>query len=199
MFERLESINRVILSIGHGGINGEEYDPGAINAKTKEKENIEAKQITIKLSQYLVNAGITVLVVPDFSLKRTIAYINAVGDAHTDWAFEIHKDSTDKYDDAKMKHRVGVYYHPTSSESMPIAEEMVEIMKKNGAHKTAWARVDSASNHGTGLGWIRKPKMLSHLIEAGFIQDNNNDNSDTFYAELIGKAICSLLNINTVI
>lgn len=191
MYDRIESVNRIILSIGHGGLTGEDYDPGAINSKTHEVENIEAKQIVMKLAQYLTNAGLAVLILPDFGLQKTITYVNAMGDAHTDWAFEIHKDSTNAYTDS-MKRRMGIYYHPSSTGSKEIAEVMIAEMKRNGASESSWARVDTDSNH-TSLGWIRKPKMLSHLIEAGFMQDKNDNESDTFYAGTIGAAICAIL------
>lgn len=195
MYERLESINRIILSIGHGGMKDEnKFDSGAVNEMTNEKENTEASQIALKVAGYLRDAGLIVLLMPDFSLGRTIEIINSKGDSDTDWAFEIHKDSSTSFSTAKMGRRMGIYYHPTSKESKEIAEDMIAHLRLEGAHSTSWARPDTASNHGS-LAWLRKPKMLSHLIEAGFIQDNNNEVSDNFYATVIAKTIGKMLGV----
>ena len=70
---------------------------------------------------------------------------------------------------------------------------MVTYMKNNGAGKSSWSRPDTDSNHRT-LGWIRQPKMLSHIIEAGFIQDDNSVASCDLYAKLIAGAICTALD-----
>lgn len=192
MNPRLESINRIILSVGHGGLEGEKYDPGAINLITKEKENIIAKSITDKLTSYLTKNGLAVLLLPDFGLSRTINYVNSIGDKDTDWAIEIHKDSALAYNPVTMNMRIGIYYHPISGGSKDIAEEMVSYMMKNGSDHTSWSRPDTDSRH-KRLGWIREPKMLSHIIEAGFIQDDNSKNSNDLYARLIAGAICNSL------
>ena len=117
MNARLNPVNRILLSIGHGGMNGETYDPGAINSATGEKENEIAKIITEKLNYYLTRNDIQTLLIPDNGLARSIKYVNEIGDAHTDWALEIHKDSTDHYNATTMIKSMGIYYHPTSSGS----------------------------------------------------------------------------------
>jgi N-acetylmuramoyl-L-alanine amidase len=190
MFTRLDAVNRIILSVGHGGLSGESYDPGATAGSFT--ENTEAKQITLLLASKLTKNGLTVVLVPDYGLTKTIQYINARYDAHTDWAFEIHKDSIGKFVKASMAMRAGVYYHTTSLESQAIADKMAEVFKANGANKTSWSRPDTASNHGR-LAWIRQPKMLSHLLECGFMQDDLSTASDDFYATIIAKAICTCL------
>lgn len=191
---RLESINRIILQAGHGGLQGENYDPGAVDPKTGARENIEVKQIITRLSHKLTQNGLTVVVTPDFGLKRAVEFINANYDSNTDWAFEIHKDSAANFND-KMIKRMGVYYHPDSYGSKDIAEVLVDGFKRSGANPTSWARSDTDSNHGS-LGWIRRTKMLAHLVEAGFIEDRTDDIADEFFAEAISKSICFALEIN---
>jgi len=193
MFSRLEPVNRIILSPGHGGLQGENFDPGATyEANT---ENGEAKQIINKLVPKLTNRGLVVVVIPDYGLSKTVAYINAQYESFTDWAFEIHKDSVAAFDDRRMRRRAGIYYHPLSSESKEIAEQMVGVYKRRGAHKTSWSRPDTDSRH-KRLGWIRQTKMLSHLIECGFMQDDLGDASDEFYASIIAEGILSCLDKN---
>ncbi len=190
MFTRLESVNRIILSVGHGGLASESYDPGAkLGSFT---ENVEAKQISTLLASKLTKNGLSVVLVPDYGLSKTMQYINAQYDANTDWALEIHKDSVGKFVKSSMAKRAGVYYHPTSFESKAISNKMAEVFKANGANKTSWSRPDTDSNHGT-LGWIRKPKMLSHILECGFMQDDLSAASDDFYAGIIANAICTCL------
>lgn len=189
MFTRLESVNRIILSAGHGGLAGETYDPGAVSGSSK--ENIEVKQIIKRLVPRLSAYGLVVVVTPDYGLARTITYLNAQYDAVTDWALEIHKDSAETLS-TSMKKRAGIYYHPTARESKDISDEMVKIFKSSGANPSSWSRPDTASNH-RQLAWIRRPKMLSHLIECGFMQDDLSDAADDFYAEVIAKAIAHCL------
>jgi N-acetylmuramoyl-L-alanine amidase len=189
MFTRLESVNRILLSAGHGGLAGESYDPGATFQGYS--ENTEVKQIISRLLPKLTSRGLVVVAIPDYGLSRTISYINAQYDFATDWGFEIHKDSAESYSLA-MSRRMGVYYHPTSLDSSAIASRMVNSFKNSGASQSSWSRPDNASNHGT-LGWIRKPKMLTHLIECGFMQDSVNNEADEFYAKAIATAILSCI------
>lgn len=195
---RLEPVNRIIIQAGHGGLEGEKYDPGAIDPKTGAKENVEVKQIISLLASKLTKCGLTVVITPDFGLRRAIEYINVNYDSHTDWALEIHKDSAGPKFDNKMIKRMGVYYHPESYGSKDIAEILVTQMKAYGANQTSWARSDTKSRFGK-LGWIRSTKMLAHLIEAGFIEDRNDAASDEFYAAAITKSICYALSIEYVI
>ncbi len=190
MFTRLDSVNRIILSVGHGGLAGESYDSGATFGSYT--ENTEAKQIATLLASKLSRNGLTTVLLPDYGLAKTIAFVNAQYDAHADWAFEIHKDSTDNFKKTTMAKRAGIYYHPTSTDSKAIADAMVKVFKDNGANKTSWSRPDTDSNHGR-LGWIRQPKMLSHLIECGFMEDDLSNATDDFYATIIAKAICTSL------
>ena len=189
MFTRLESVNRILLSAGHGGLAGEDYDSGATFQGYS--ENVEVKQIIARLLPKLTSNGIVVVAIPDYGLSRTISYINGQYDASTDWGLEIHKDSAESFS-IGMKQRMGVYYHPTSFESREIANNMVEKFIRYGANEFSWSRPDTDSNHGT-LGWIRKPKMLTHLIECGFMEDNLDNNADEFYASAIAYVILSCL------
>jgi hypothetical protein len=101
MFTRLESVNRILLSAGHGGLAGESYDPGATFQGYKEIN--EVKQIISRLVPKLTFWGLV--------SSKTISYINAQYDAATDWGLEIHKDSAENFS-IGMKRRMGVYYHP---------------------------------------------------------------------------------------
>jgi N-acetylmuramoyl-L-alanine amidase len=92
-----------------------------------------------------------------------------------------------------MTQQIGIYYHPTSNGSKNIAEEMKKYMKENGAGSGSWIRSDEESNNGR-LGWIRELKMLSHIIEAGFMEDDTSESSNDFYAKLIAGAICMALD-----
>jgi N-acetylmuramoyl-L-alanine amidase len=192
MNPRLSNVNRIILSIGHGGLS-ENADPGAIDSKTGVKENAEAKIIVAKLAAHLTANGFTVLMLPDFSLAQSIRHVNEIGNARSDWALEIHKDSTESFKPTTQATMMGVYYHPTSKGSKDIAESLVANLKNAGANLRSWSRPDTVSNHGR-LGWIRQPKMLSHIIEAGFIQDSNTEADHEKYALLIAKAICGVMD-----
>ena len=185
MFERLKNVKRIILSIGHGGKKGERFDSGATaNGIT---ENDQCTILTNKLQALLVAAKVPVLVIPDFGLTKTVKYMNNVGNAYSDWAFEIHKDSA-TYNPATMHRRMGIYAHPESTQAMRIAQSMVASFQRSGANATSWARVDSDSNHGS-LWFIRKPKMLSMIIEAGFIEGDCSDAENNFLAQTICEAI----------
>jgi len=191
---RLEPINRIILQAGHGGLTGEKYDPGAIDPITGAKENIEVKQIIARLAHKLTQNGLTVVVTPDFGLRRAIEFINASYSSNSDWAFEIHKDSAVNFDNNMVK-RMGVYYHPNSFGSKEIANVLAAGFRGAGANPTSWSRSDAESNHGS-LAWIRKTTMLAHLIEAGFIEDRTDEKADEFFAEAIARSICFALEIN---
>ncbi|MDP4277429.1 MAG: N-acetylmuramoyl-L-alanine amidase [Bacteroidota bacterium] len=191
MNPRLAKINRIILSIGHGGIGGEKSDPGAIDAKTGAKENEVAKCIVTRLAGHLTANGFTVLMIPDYSLSRSISLVNEIGKATTDWALELHKDANANFKPLSQTNMMGIYYHPPSRGSKEIAGEMVAFMIAAGANTRSWSRPDTESNHGS-LGWIRHPKMLSHIVEAGFIQDTNTDADNEKYAVFIAKAICGM-------
>jgi|GEM_PF-2435130 len=190
MFTRLESVNRIILSVGHGGLADEKFDPGATFGSFT--ENTESKQIATLLASKLTRNGLTTVLLPDSGLGKTIAHINAQYDANTDWALEVLKDSVDKFVKTGMAKRTGAYFHPASQDSKAISDKMAEVFKANGVNKTSWSRPDTVSNH-KQLAFIRQPKMLSHILECSFMQDDLSTASDDFYATIIANAICTCI------
>lgn len=192
MIPRLKSIKRILLSIGHKATSPNR-DPGAVNSITNETENSECTAIAKIVSDILTKNNIKNILLPDETLTNTINRINGLSNKDSDWCIELHKDSFHKYNPKTMSKRMGVYYHPTSANSELIAVQMKKIFIDCGADSTSWARPDTMSNHG-GLSFIRRTKPLAHLIEAGFIQDNNDDASDQFYAKTIATAIIKLLS-----
>lgn len=191
LFPRLGTVKRIILSVGHGGLATEQFDPGAMQGKNS--ENQEAKQIVALLALQLAQLSIKTIILPDYGLSKTIQYLNNHYDAKTDWAIEIHKDSYQQFDKTSMLKRAGIYYHPNSLNSQAIAEKMVSVFIENGANKTSWSRPDTASNH-KKLAWIRQPIMLSHIVECGFMEDDLSNISDAFYADMLAKAISGCLH-----
>jgi N-acetylmuramoyl-L-alanine amidase len=186
VFERLKAVKRVIVSIGHGG-----GDVGAVNNRG-DFENKEAYMIAYKVESQLKAMGIDVVIVPDYGLQKTCDYINRIGKAKTDIAFEIHKDSSDEYSDKTMRRRLGFYFHPKSEDADNIACALVDVAWKMGASESSWARPDTQSNHGT-LAFIRQPKMLSFIYEAGFIEDLNTEVERLFYASVLVEGIAKIL------
>jgi len=190
----LKRINRIILSAGHGGLAGEEFDPGATaNGST---ENQECRQIVNRLALKLTELKLVVVVLPDYGLKKTIQVLNKQFSATTDWAIEIHKDSNANFSKQTMAKRAGIYYHPSKHESKTVAERMAGYFKLYGANRNSWSRPDNYSNF-KSLAWIRQPRMLSHLVECGFMQDELDDYVDEFYASMIAYAIKKCLGSNS--
>lgn len=193
MLSRLSKINRVVLSIGHQ----KGKDTGAVNTKTGETENDQCTAIVGKVSELLKQNGIPVLTLPDVSLAETCNMINSRCNATTDIAFEVHKDSSDEYKPETMHRRMGVYGHPESAQSMQIARLMRDSFIASGAEpKTTWARIDT--ERGFTLAFVRRPKCLSFVLEAGFIEGDNSESEQWFYAETITKAICDILEKNFI-
>lgn len=184
IMERLKNIRRVILSIGHGG-----GDPGAVHGALNENE--ECRRIVGFVAQHLIHLGVTVQVAPDLSLSNTCAWLNSNGHATFDWALEIHKDSFVPYNPDTQARRMGVYGHPTSAGSMDVARLLAEQFRLAGAHPTTWARPDTDSPR-RQLAWIRRPKMLSHIIEAGGIQ---GEREHEYYGRTIANSIDTILKI----
>ena len=188
--ERLKPIRRIIISIGHGGQKGEKFDTGAVaNGFT---ENEQCRQIAGYLVQELSRSNLPVLVVPDWGLSKSIDYINSIGNAYSDWAIELHKDSA-PYDAERMHRRCGAYFYSDDTGCAAVAKQLAEVLKTEGAHLTSWARPDTDSRFGK-LGFIRNTKMLSHIIELGFIEGDNSTAENIWYAGALAKAIVNLLN-----
>jgi N-acetylmuramoyl-L-alanine amidase len=189
--ERLKKIKRVILSVGHGGSKSQ-FDTGAVANGTTENE--QCRIILGYLVKELLSRNIVLLVIPDWSLQATISYINNVGVSYSDWAIELHKDSALPYNAEAMHRRFGIYYHPESAGSGPVAKAITDLMKKSGASDTSWSRADTESPR-KKLAWIRQPKMLSHIVELGFIEGNNSDDENRWWAASLAEAISSLVLI----
>ena len=188
MLSRLSRINRVVLSIGHQ----KGKDTGAVNKLTGETENDQCTAIVVKTQQLLKLNGIPTLVLPDVSLAETCNLINARCNAYTDIAIEIHKDSTDGEFNPSMIRRMGVYGHPEASQSMQIARLIKDSFIASGAEpKTTWARIDT--DRGFTLAFVRRPKCLSFVLEAGFMQGDNSEAEQWFYAQAIAKAMCDIM------
>ena len=184
-------IKRIILSIGHGGQPGEKFDPGAINA-LGETENQQAKEICALLAAKLIKAGVSVYVMPDFSYLKSINQVNAIYQPG-DWAIEIHKDSFTKFNPETMRRRCGSYFFNKSAKGKTASEIMQRSFIESGAHKTSWSRADNLSRHG-GLGWNTMTKPLAHILELGFMQDENDADDDEFYATAAFNAIMKVKN-----
>jgi N-acetylmuramoyl-L-alanine amidase len=187
MLSRLQKISRVVLSIGHQ----KGKDTGAVNTKTGETENDQCFAIVAKIMSLLKLNGMKHLVLSDMSLTETCNYINTRCNSITDICFELHKDSFDKYDPTTMHRRMGVYGHPYASQSMQIAHLMKDSFLQSGAQADTWARVDT--DRGFTLAFVRRPKGLSFVIEAGFIEGDNSEDEQWFYAITITKAIMDIL------
>lgn len=187
-------IKRIILSIGHGGLPGEKFDPGAVNNATKETENNEARQICALLAAKLVKAKVPLLFLPDYEYVHSIREVNK-NYLPGDWAIEIHKDSFPKFNAQTMRRRCGAYFYNKSIKGQEAAEIMRQSFIKSGAHTTSWARPDNLSNHG-GLGWNNMTKPMAHILELGFMQDLNNSEEEEFYAEAAFRAIMAVINTN---
>ena len=192
--ERLKSIKRIILSVGHGGLTGEDHDSGA---EVKGfNENDQCRMIAGYLCAELTKSGFAVLVIPDWGLQKSINYINSVGNTSNDWAIEIHRDSADNFNPKTMARRCGVYFLYETAGSAVVAKSIANCLITEGAHTSSWARADTESPR-KRLAFIRQPKMLSHIIELGFIQDNNTEAECKWYAVALAKSLVKVLSILT--
>jgi len=187
--ERLRRIKRVILSIGH-----DPKSQGAENRKG-EKENTLCTNIALLIAEHLRANGLVVWLLPDFSLPDTIQYVNTQGNALTDIAFEIHKDSCGSaYNDQNMNRRCGLYFETNSAGAKIIAETMIGSMEYSGAHETSWVRPDTESNH-KRLGFCSRTKMLAMIAELGFIEGNNDKDECEWYAWTFAKSVLMVLDM----
>lgn len=197
MFSRLAFINRIILSAGNGtGCNVKEslFD---IDISSSSGENRLSKMIITNLALYLSANGLIVVTLPDFDTVKALEYMNNKGDASTDWAIEIIRNRSRCHDPSLRHKRIGIFYHPISKENKEIAQMLTKDLIENGANTSSGIKPDTESLQGT-LVWIRKPKMLSHIIEADFSDETNDEELVDFYARSIAKAICKVLGINFI-
>jgi hypothetical protein len=188
--KRLKSIKRLIISVGHGG-DADNFDTGAVFGNVT--ENAQCRVIAGYLVKELLAHDMPLLVVPDWSLSRTTKFINTEGGSFSDWAIELHKDSTDAYD-AKKHHRLcGFYFVKDSVDSEVISKAVVNTMIGVGAHVKSWTRADTISNHGR-LGFLRDTNCLSHIAELGFVEGDTSDAECQFYAKALARSIIKVLN-----
>lgn len=186
---KLRKIRRVILQPGHGGLAGEQFDPGAIGPNG-ETENKEVREIISHLDRILKVVGVPTLISPDARLAPSIRWINANANS-ADWAIEVHKDSAANMS-ASLRRRMGVYFVGGDAGSKEVADAMARQFILAGANPTSWSRPDTVSRHGS-LGWLRDTKPVAHLVECGFMQDGLNEQEDKFYAIALAAAICTCL------
>lgn len=192
--EKLKQIKRIIISIGHGGLKGEKYDSGAVaNGIT---ENEQCRKIAGYLTTELTKSGFAVLLLPDWGLQKSINYVNAVGNTYKDWAIELHKDSSENFSKERMSRRCGLYFYPHSAGSAAVAKFVAAGLIEAGAHATTWTRPDTDSPR-KRLGFIRNIKMMSHIVELGFIEDINDDNECRWYAMALAKSIGNVLTVSS--
>lgn len=188
--DSLKRVKRVILSIGH--------DPKAVGAENAkgEKENDLCAQITKHTASYLRANGVVVWLLPDKPLAETIKYLNIQGNAYTDIALEIHKDSFTHYNEKDMGRRCGLYYATENAGTKSIAHALINNMIKNGAHPTSWIRpdTDNGNNH-SRLGFCAKTKMIAMIAEMGFIQGSNAEDENEWYAWALAKGILQILDM----
>ena len=197
MFSRLAFINRIILSAGNGtGYNVKE-NPFDIDISSASAGNWLSKQIITNLALYLSANGLIVVTLPDFDTVKALEYMNNKGDASTDWAIEIIRSRSCSHDPSLRHKRISIFYHPISKENKDIAQMLTTDLINNGANTSSGIKSDTESLQGT-LTWIRKPKMLSHIIEADFSDDTNDEELVDFYARSIAKAICKVLSLNFI-
>jgi N-acetylmuramoyl-L-alanine amidase len=184
--QRLQRINRVVLSIGH--------DAKAKGAEANGYfENDLCRKIAGYLTDYLSRNSINVLLLPDYSLPDTLRYIRTQCNTITDMVIEIHKDSTEPYQKETMHRRVGLYYFDEKAGAGSIAKAMIATMITEGGHKSSWTRTDIMSNH-RRLGFCRDLRHLSYIAEMGFVEGDNSDEECKWYAESLGKAIILVLD-----
>jgi N-acetylmuramoyl-L-alanine amidase len=191
--ERLKPIRRIIISVGHGGLKGEKFDTGAVNAQGV-TENAQCRIIAGYLCQELLTGGYPVLLLPDIGLVKTLDYLKRNGNAQSDWAIELHKDSAN-YKAETMHRRCGLYYFAESSSSSAVSRQMINCMVGEGAHGTSWSRADTDSPR-KYLGFVRELKMLSHIAELGFIEGDTSDGECRWYAQALARSILKVLELS---
>jgi N-acetylmuramoyl-L-alanine amidase len=181
----LQNVKKIVLQAGHGG-----RDPGAVANNTT--ESIENNQIIVRISRLLSLNGVDHDVTPDLPFLESINYINRTYRASEIWAIEIHKDSSGGNPDS-LRNRLGVYYFGGDSDSAAIANQIRNVAVANGASNSSWFRPDTVSRFGR-LGWLRDVTAVSHLIECGFLQDDNSDAADEKYARWVARGLTEALD-----
>lgn len=198
-------IQRIILSAGHGATDEEKkyiryVDHGAVRydqyGRLETTESKEVNQILGLVASKLIAYKIPIVVLPDYTYNRAIREVNALY-KQGDWAIELHKDSFSKFNYTTMNDRMGAYYFRNSSFGKILAESMLKEWIEMGANKTSWAKPDNASGHGS-IGWCTMTKPVAHIIEMGFLQDDNSDVSDRMFANYVVEGIIAAIKQTNV-
>lgn len=187
--KRLKSIKRLIISVGHGG-DADNFDTGAVFGNVT--ENDQCRVIAGYLVKELLAHDMPLLIVPDWSLSRTTKFINTEGVSFSDWAIELHKDSTSNYDPKRLHRLCGFYFVRNSVDSEAISKAVINTMIGEGANTKSWVRPDTMSNHGR-LGFLRNTNCLSHIVELGFMEGDTSDAECQFYAKALALSIIQVL------
>ena len=159
--------SKLILSAGHGG-----RDCGACFGPHNERDQCITivNEMASILSEYI--PGSVVVTPHKLDTHEAIPWMNrqfAFGQA---WAVEVHRDSADTIQEPDASLRCGVY-HSGRGVSNTIAGRMRMEMLRMGAHSTSWSRDMHESRHGS-LMWITGPRVISHLMELGFMEGDNS-------------------------
>ncbi len=174
----------LILAAGHGG-----SDPGACYQDYTERD--QAIKIVGWMAEKLRAAGVDVHVTDNSKdTHETIREVNEkFGSRAQCWAVEVHRDSASGLEWADASFRCGIYTGD-SNNSQTIGLAVQNAMKAAGAGKHTWCKSHTKSRHGS-LGWIRQVKVMSHLLELGFME---GDNSDEHLQKLADIGVAGLKN-----
>ena len=191
MYSRLATVNRIILSCGQDIIPGK-------HLKAKQESQLpqfKLMRTVSRLAQHLTSNGLIVIILPYFEADKAIEYVNHSCDYTTDWALELRQCSASKYYKELMHQKITVYHHPITQDNREISILLRNSFIANGANALSDSIPDTASKQGT-LAWVRKVKMLSHVVEIGHTDEANFNEYSDFYASTIAKGICKALGIN---
>lgn len=181
----------IILAAGHGA-----GDSGAASPDGKHNERDQAITIVDFARERLFNLGYYVTVAPHkHDTHESIAWLNKNFRWGQAWAFELHRDSASTIKGNEASFRCGVY-HGSSTLSKSLAEQLVDGFKKSGATEKSWARNQNVSRHGR-LGWIAQPECLSHLVELGFMEGNNDASHMSVLADIFVQGLHRVMKANT--
>lgn len=177
---------RVILSAGHGA-----GDPGAVARGTTERE--EVIQITDRVAEILrKNGGIEVVVMPHSigNLVEEINWVNARYKGLYDaLAVQIHKNAGGGTGNE--------VWTPSGGDDTirAISAVICEEMTKSTGLRNRGVK-DARNNRWGRLGWCDDTNTYACLIEAGFIDvDDNSDSMDAKMAEGIANGILRGLGV----
>ena len=177
----------IFLNAGHSIT-----DSGAIYGNIIERDlNIN---IVKKLIPLLAKQGFIIEYVPDnLNLRKSIEWVNQkINNINDGLALSIHCNSNGGQG-------AETFYYTNSSTSSDIALKLILKYCEETGLMNRGAKPDTQAVKGY-LGWIRKTKCWSTLIECGFI-DNNSDmkyimNNYDEVALGICKGVCSIYDVD---